>query len=90
MAVNGDTLVQKRPQLGPRNTLGRFGCFSSGKKNKTQTKLFVRISSGRVGVFHVKDGGQKVRYVLPNPGQANFRAGYPGTLAGYPGGGQKV
>ena len=34
------------------------------------------------GVFHVKGWGPKVWYVTRNPGTPNFRAGYPGILAG--------
>ena len=48
----------------------------------TNPNFWVRISSGGVGVFHVKGWGPKVRYVPRNPGKPNFRAGYPGIFAG--------
>ena len=54
----------------------------SGKKKNPNQNFLVRISSGGVGVFHVRGGRQKVRYVLRNPGKANFLAGYPGICAG--------
>ena len=38
----------------------------------------------------MKGWGQKVRYVPRNPGKANFLAGYPGILPGYPRGARKV
>ena len=44
------------------------------RERNTKTYFWVRISSGGVGVFHVK-GGQKVRYVPRNPGKPKFLAG---------------
>ena len=32
----------------------------------------------------MKEWGPKVRYVLRNPGETNFLAGYPGILPGAP------
>ena len=50
------------------------------------------ISSGGVGVFHVKGGGGAKKFGMSLETQENqtFWAGYPGILAGYPGGAQKV
>ena len=36
---------------------------AQARKRSTNPNFWVRISSGGVGVFHMKGGGQKVRYV---------------------------
>ena len=61
---------------------------TSGKKKKnTNPNFWVRISSGGVGVFHMKVGGQKVLYVLRirNPVKPNLWAGYPHFCQDIPG-----
>ena len=51
--------------------------------NATAWCTQVRISSGGVGVFHVRGGGQKVRYVpVLLAGKPNFWVGYPGIVTG--------
>ena len=59
------------------------------RKRNPNPNFLVRISSGGVGVFHVKGGGQQVRYVLRNPGKPNLFVAWPGILPGYPGGARK-
>ena len=64
---------------------------NQARKGNPNPDFLVRISSGGVGFFHVGGGqGQKARYVPRNQGNQTFLAGYPGILAGYPGGARKV
>ena len=54
-----------------------------GRKRNPNPNFLVRISSGGMGVFHVKGwGAKKVWYALRNPGKPNFLVGYPGILVG--------
>ena len=59
----------------------KFGPRVSGKKKEPKPKLFgPDIFGWGGGLPHEGGGGQKVRYVLRNPGKASFSAGYPGTF----------
>ena len=58
---------------------------SRGKKN-----FLVRISSGGVGVFHVKGWAQKFDMAFETQGNQTFWRDILGFLPGYPGAGRKV
>ena len=62
-------------------TRGELFMFGHEKRN-INPNFWVRISSGGVGVFHVKGWGPKGS-VCPskNPRKPNFWAGYPGIFA---------
>ena len=60
------------------------------RKRNPNPNFLVWIFSGGWGSSTWRGGGQKVRYVLRNPGKPNFWAGYPGILPGYLGGALKV
>ena len=59
---------------------------NQARKRNPNPNFWVRISSGGVGVFHLKGWGPKVQYVPQNHGNQTFLAGCPGILPGYPGG----
>ena len=81
---NNNSLASSRPF--------RIFCSSSGKKKEPKPKLFgPDIFGGRGGGLPREGGGgQKVRYVLRNPGKPNFLAGCPDIFAGLFGGVRKV
>ena len=62
--------------------ISRFQVLNQAKEKSTNSNFWVRISCDGSGVFHLKRWGQKVRYVLRNPGKTNFLAGYPRILGG--------
>ena len=64
--------------------------FHQARKRNPNPNFLVRISSGGVGVFHVKGLGPKSSACPPKPKETKLLAGYPGILAGYPGGARKV
>ena len=53
------------------------------RKSNPNPNFLVRISSGRVGVFHVKGWGPKSSVCPSKPRETKlFFGGYPGTFAG--------
>ena len=59
------------------------------RKRNPNLNFLVRIFSGGVGVFHVKGWGPKSSVCPLKPEKANFLAGFPGSLPGFPGGARK-
>ena len=67
-----------------------FPCCKSGKKKEPKPKRFGPDIFGWGGGLPREGVGAKVPYVLRNPGQPNFLAGYLRILPGYPGSARKV
>ena len=61
-----------------------FSGFSQGRKRNPNPNFFGPDIFGWGGGLPLEGVGQKVRYVLRNPGKPNFLAGCPGILPGYP------
>ena len=88
-AFQAGGLVSRFGLVHPEFASGELFGIIQGRTRNPNPNFLVQISSGGVGVFHVK-GRQKVRHVPRSQGKTNFLAGYPGILPGYPGGARKV
>ena len=64
-----------------RSSLRTKTCWS-GKKRNPNPNFLVRISSGRVGVFHVKGWGPKSSVCPSKPGKSNVFGGISRDFAG--------
>ena len=63
---------------------------AQARKKEAKPNFLVRISSGGVGVFHLKGWGPRSSACPSKPRETKFLRDIPGFLERYPGGARKV
>ena len=74
--------ILRQNHLLRQGTEHRFFPKTQGRKTNPNPNFMVRISSGGVGVFHVKGWGRKSLVCPSKPGKSNFLGGIFRDFAG--------